>query len=119
MALGNQTIATVVYTDTNDQGRYIAPSTSVVGEVSTLVVSRPRNTNRQRENGTYTPSQACTFSLNRKIWNPTTLVFDEFQVQCTYTADSAVTSATLNSHLTGLAGILTATLLTSNRNGTR
>jgi hypothetical protein len=119
MALGNQTIATVVYTDTNDQGRYIAPSTSVVGEVSTLVVSRPRSTNRLRADGRYTPQQACTFTLNRKIWNPTTLVFDEHQLQVSYVADSAVTSSALSNQLAGLAGILTAPLLTSNRNGTR
>lgn len=119
MALGNLTIGSAVLFDTNDSGRYIAPSSSIVGESSILQVSKPRQTVRQRADGTLTPAQGCTFNYVSNIQNTTTMVFDHFRVQLAFESDSAVSSDDLQAFLIALSAALTPEIFNKIRNSIR
>jgi len=119
MALGNITKNTTVFTDTNNSGQYIAASTSIVGEIQRITVSKPRSSVRQLESGKLTPTQSVTFTFYANIWNTTTLQFDRRTVSIAIEADSAVPSTTVDNDITELSTLITAAIITNCRNGLR
>lgn len=119
MALGNLTKNATVFTDTNNQGQYIAASTSIVGETQRITVSKPRSSVRTRENGSLTPEQSVTFTFFANVWNSTKLQFDARSVSVQITADSEVSSTVLDADLSDMNTLITAAMITSCRNGLR
>lgn len=119
MALGNLTLLNQTLFDTNDNGRYIAPSTSVVGESKVLQVSKPRQTTRVRPNATVTPAQGCTFNYTSNTLNVASSQFDHLRVHIAFEADSAVESSELVTFLHSFADLITVELVNKVRNNIR
>lgn len=112
-------MGTRTLTDTNDNGKYINASSTIVGETVSLVASKPRQTVRKRENGSLTPQQAFVWNYYSNLYNATTLVFDQFSIQIGCTMDSAISSSLVDTTLNDLNTCLTAGIITSIRNGVR
>jgi hypothetical protein len=119
MALGNLVLGTTTLTDTNDQGRYISASSTIVGERTQLVAAKPRTAIRTREDGTLTPQQGTTWNYTETTFNTTLEVFEQFSIQIQFLADSSVTSARVASVVGQIAALLNDANITKIRNQIR
>jgi hypothetical protein len=119
MALDNLVLGSTTLIDTNDQGRYLSTSSTIVGERTSVVAARPRTAVRKREDGTLTPQQGTTWNFSENKFNTSTEVFDQFTIQIQFLGDSGVTSARIAEVLGQLAAVLTEANITKIRNQIR
>lgn len=119
MALGNLLLGTRTFTDTNDNGRYLLPSTSVVGETSIITCSRLRKVTRTRDDGSLVASTGFELSLLENIYSNPLLNFELSKVRIVLDLDNPVTSASMATRVAQLAAVFTEARITQIRNGMR